>query len=95
MVEELPTDLADALTALETANDDALWQTARSRVPLEMAEAVQKLRAKQRRASLTAAEQRKFDDLLHYYDRVMLLRAKAAVLLKQHGHNINVLLTAA
>src|SRR5581483_2738107 len=70
--EELPSDLAAALSALETADDKALWQAARSRVPLEMAEAVQKLRAKQKRTNLTAAEQRKLDDLLHHYDLIML-----------------------
>jgi plasmid stability protein len=90
--EELPADLAAALSALETADDKALWQAARSRVPLEMAEAVQKLRAKQKRTSLTSAEQRKLDDLLHQYDLTMLLRAKAAVLLKQHGYDVDVLL---
>ena len=90
--EELPADLAAALTALETADDKALWQAARSHVPLEMAEAVQKLRAKQRRTGLTSTEQRKLDDLLHQYDLTMLLRAKAAVLLKQHGYDVDVLL---
>ncbi|HEY7346858.1 MAG TPA: Arc family DNA-binding protein [Ktedonobacterales bacterium] len=93
--EELPADITDALTALETADDEALWRVARSRVPLEMAEAVQKLRTKQKRASLTSAEQFKLDELLHQYDLIMLLRAKAAVLLKQHGYDVNVLLTEA
>ena len=90
--EALPADLAAALTTLETAEDNALWQAARSVVPLEMAEAVQKLRAKQKRSSLTSAEQRKLDDLLHHYDLIMLLRAKAVVLLKQHGYDVDVLL---
>lgn len=91
--EELPADLAAALTALETADDEALWRAARSRVPLDMAQEVQKLSAKGKRSSLTATEQHRLDNLLHQYDLVMLLRAKAAVLLKQHGHNIDTLLT--
>lgn len=90
--QELPADLAAALTALETADDEVLWQTARSRVPLEMAEAVQKLRARQKRTGLTSTEQGKLNDLLHQYDLIMLLRAKAAALLKQHGYDVDVLL---
>jgi hypothetical protein len=91
--EELPTDITDALAALETADDEALWRAARSRVPLEMAREVQKLKRKQQRVNLTEAERQKLDELLHQYDLVMLIRAKAAALLKQHGHDVDVLLT--
>ncbi len=90
--EELPIDIANALAALETADDEALWRAARSRVPLEIAREVQKLKRKQQRGSLTEAEQHKLDELLHQYDLVMLIRAKAAALLKQYGHDVDVLL---
>lgn len=90
--EELPIDIANALAALETADDEALWRAARSRVPLEIAREVQKLKRKQQRGSLTEAERHKLDELLHQYDLVMLIRAKAAALLKQHGHDVDVLL---
>ena len=71
----------------------ALWQAARSRVPLEMVREVQKLQAKRKRTGFSPAEQQRLDDHLHHYDLVMLIRASTAALLKQQGHDVDVLLT--
>lgn len=93
--DELPSDLAEAVSALSTLDDEALWRAARSRVLPESAERLEQLNFKRQREGLTAAESEEADTLLEQYERVMLVRARAAALLGERGHDISVLLTAA
>jgi uncharacterized protein YnzC (UPF0291/DUF896 family) len=46
---------------------------------------------KEGRASLTPTEIAEQKELLYQYDRYMLLRAQAAVLLKNRGYDISIL----
>jgi hypothetical protein len=91
-LDNLPQDLEDAISPLALLNDDALWRAARTRISPEAAEHLEELHAKRRRESLTGAETHALTALMWQYDRAMLVRAQAAALLKQRGHDVSCLL---
>jgi len=95
VVDELPPDLAEAVSSLATLDDESLWQAARNRMPVDAAEQLEQLHFKRQREGLTAAEVDEAAALLHRHERVMLVRARAAAMLKQRGHDVSVLLTPA
>ena len=87
--EELPTDLADAVAALPLLDDAALWRAARSAISSEVATDLETLHMKRQREGLTETEARVLSALVRQYERTMLVRAQAAALLKQRGHDVN------
>lgn len=93
--DELPADLVEALAPLAAMDDEALWRAARAKLPAESAERREALSFKKQREGLTDPEAREAESLLREYERAMLVRAQAAALLKQRGHDISTLLTAA
>jgi plasmid stability protein len=88
-MEELPADIIVDLEHLGLLNDDELWQTARTSLPLADADRMQMLLLKRKRQTLTPEEQREAEHLLDQYDRCMLVRSKAAQLLKERGQDIS------
>ena len=90
--EELPPDLNEAVSALSLLDDDALWDAAQSHLPKKAAERMESLHRKRQRQGLTEAETQKLETLVHQYERYMLVRAEAAALLKQRGHDVSKLL---
>jgi len=90
-LEDLPADIADELAQLAFLSDEELWQAARTTLPPEESERMQTLLLKRQREGLSPEEQQEAERLLHRYDRTMLVRARAAVLLKERGHNISTL----
>lgn len=86
--EELPQELADAIAPLEELDDAKLWELARGRLPKETSAELQSLHFQQQRGSLTNAERERAEALCLDYDRTMLVRARAAALLKERGHDI-------
>jgi plasmid stability protein len=93
--EELPADLAEAISSLAALDDEELWRAARSRFPTDDAERFEELNTKRQREGLADAEAGETAALVRRYERAMLVRAQAAALLKQRGHDVSVLLTAA
>ena len=91
--EDLPADLVDSLTQLGFLTDAELWQVARSMLPARESQQMQRLVSKQQRQGLTLREQRRAEDLLAHFHRSMLVRAQAALLLKERGYNIETLLS--
>lgn len=89
--ENLPQDLEDELAALALLNDERLWRAARRRVPLRSARRLRRLNWKAQAEGLADNERLEQRRLLRLCDRVMLIRAQAAVLLKERGHDITVL----
>ena len=83
--EDLSPDLATAVAALRGLDDDALRKAARDRFPEEAAGRFQDLNLKQQRDGLTESELEEVADLRRGYERVVLLRAEAAWLLKERG----------
>jgi hypothetical protein len=90
--ETLPPDIEQELSALDLFTDEELWRAARLTAPADKTERMQVLVEKQQLEGLTEWEKQEAAVLSHFFNRVMLVRAKAAVLLKERGHDIDQLL---
>jgi plasmid stability protein len=88
LAEALPADLAEALEPLGLLDDAALWEAARHRLTPEVAAQIDQLHLKQQREGLTEAERQTLAALVRQYEQTMLVRAQAAALLKQRGHDV-------
>ena len=77
-----------ALAQLSLLNDAALWQAARSMMPVEQRERLESLHDKQQQDGLTEDEKLEEEALLKMYRETILVRAQAAVLLKQRKYNV-------
>ena len=84
-----PENLRTALAQMAYLNDAALWQAARATMTAEQRERLEALHDKQQRAELTAEEQAEEQALLALYRETLLVRAQAAVLLKQRGYDVS------
>jgi plasmid stability protein len=91
--DDLPPDLAAAIGPLPQLDDDSLWRAARSGLASEVAAHLEALHDKQQREGLSDAEAQTVANLISQYERAMLVRARAAALLKQRGHDVSQLLT--
>lgn len=89
VVEELPADLEQALSSLEALDEEALWRAAQSGLATEAAAELEALHLERQREGLTAAEAQRLADLVRQYERSMLVRAQAAALLRQRGHDVS------
>ena len=88
----LAPELEAELDALASADDARLWQLGRTGLSDEHIEEIEELRLKSGAGGLTPAEEDRLARLVHETDRVMLVRAEAAALLKQRGHDVEALL---
>ena len=70
-------------------NDAALWQAARATMSAEQRDRLEALHHQQQRQGLTAEEQAEEQALLALYRETLLVRAQAAVLLKQRGYDVS------
>jgi plasmid stability protein len=86
-LDELPQETTEVLAQLRFLDDAELWQAARTRMLPERAEQLEQLNLKQQREGLTSDEQQEREQLLGYYEQTMLVRAQAAVLLQERGHD--------
>jgi hypothetical protein len=87
-LEGLPDDVIENLTALETLNDQSLWQVMGETVPAALQRELSELLERQQSASLTVAERERLTTLQRQADLVMLRKARAAVLLRFRGKRI-------
>jgi hypothetical protein len=78
-----------ALAQMAYLNDAALWQCARSTMPVAQREQLEALHQEQQRRALTPEEQNEEKALLKLYQETLLVRAQAAVLLKQRGYSVS------
>ena len=85
----LPPDLSEAVESLELLDDSALWEAARSRLAHASAVRLEALHHKRQREGLTDAETEELAGLVRQYERHMLIRAQAAALLRQRGHDVD------
>lgn len=81
--DELPANLAEAISPLTVLEDAALWRAAQSRLPAAEAEQLADLHLKRQREGLTETESQTVAALVQQYERAMLVRAQAIALLKQ------------
>lgn len=92
--EKLSDEMAKILADLGLLNDEDLWRAARNHLSDDTRSQLEALNLKQQREKLTPSEKETLELLVHQYDRAVLLRAEAARLLKQRGHDVSRLLTA-
>jgi hypothetical protein len=83
-----PLSLRSALAHLVYLNDAALWQASRATMAAEQRERLQALHDLQQRRPLTDTERSEEQALLQLYRETLLVRAQAAVLLKQRGYDV-------
>ena len=91
--DDLPADFAETISRLKLLDDESLWSVARYHLPAEAAIRMEGLHLKRQREELTDAEAQTLDGLVRQYERTMLIRAQAAAMLKERGHDISQLLT--
>ena len=87
--EDISPDLAAAVSALQGLDDTALWRAAQERFPEDASERFQALNLKQQREGLTEPELEEVVELRRGCERVVLLRAEAAWLLKERGQDVS------
>jgi plasmid stability protein len=88
-LDDLPSDIADKMAQLAFLADDELWRMARASLTPQESDQMQSLMFKRQSEGLTLQEQREAEHLLHRYDQTMLVRAQAAALLQERGHDIS------
>jgi hypothetical protein len=87
--EDTPERIRGALAQMAYLNDAALWQAARSTMLPEQRARLAALHEKRQRDSLNAEEAVEEQALLSLYRETLLVRAQAAVLLKQRGYEVS------
>lgn len=80
--------IRSALGQMAYLNDAALWQAARATVPPSQRERLSALTEQRERGPLTPEEEVEEQALLSLYRETLLVRAQAAVLLKQRGYDV-------
>lgn len=86
-------ELIAAIGALENLDDDELWRLARDVVSRQASQELESLHFKQEDEGLSQSEDAIRAELMRESERKMLIRAQAAKLLKERGHDISGLLT--
>lgn len=81
-------DMRAALAQLTYLNDAALWQAARATMPPPLKVRLEELHARQESAALSDAEIFEVERLEQLYRDTVLVRAQAAVLLKQRHYDV-------
>jgi len=89
VMDTAPEKLQTALAQMAYLNDAALWQAARATMPAKQRKRLEALHHQQQRRGLMAKEQAEEQALLALYRETLLIRAQAAVLLKQRGYDIS------
>ena len=87
-LEGLPDDAIEHLTALETLDDQSLWQVMGETVPARLQRELSALLERQQTDSLTTTERERLTTIQQQADLVMLRKARAAVLLRFRGKRI-------
>jgi len=79
----------DALTQMAYLNDAALWQAARATMAPDQRARMEELHDRKREHGLGMEEAAEEEALLALYRETLLVRAQAAVLLKQRGYDVS------
>lgn len=91
---ELSPEVLRAIEALQGRPDEELWQLARKTMSPEASQELEALHLKQRDEGLSQDEDAARSRLIREYEQTMLIRAQAAKLLKDRGHDVSTLLAA-
>ncbi len=92
VADEIPPDLAEVVSSLARLDDETLQRAARSHFPAERAAELERLHLKRQDEGLTRDESQRAAELTRQYEQAVLVRAQAAAMLMQRGHDISTLL---
>lgn len=92
MVDDLPSEIVTELAALDELDDDRLWQVAQRTLEQRDDRRLRSLARRQGRTSLRDSEEQELRTLLDRLEDVGLIRARAAALLAERGHDVGALL---
>ncbi len=81
--------MRSALAHMAYLNDAVLWQAARTTMTTEQQRRLETLHNQQQRGTLTPDERAEEQALLTLYRETLLVKAQAAVLLKQRGYDVS------
>lgn len=87
--EDSRSDLGDTLASTATLSDDALGRLARSALTAEDQTRLEQLGDQGQRDGLTPIERHEAERLIERHDRIVLVRAEAAALLRQRGYPLD------
>ncbi|MBI3762262.1 MAG: hypothetical protein HY260_10425 [Chloroflexi bacterium] len=87
-LEGLPPALVTELVSLEELDNDALWQVMLSQVPEDRQRRLNRLLRKNKTGKLTETDRTELAALQNDADRIMLRKARAAVLLRFRGRRL-------
>jgi predicted transcriptional regulator len=87
-IEGLPPALAAELVSLEQLDDDTLWHVMLSQLPAEQQRKLERLLRKNKSGKLATTERAGLAELQNQADRIMLRKARAAVLLRFRGQRL-------
>ena len=90
--DDLPGPIARELVALADLADDQLWQAAQRTMTRRDERRLRALTRDRAARPLTIAEEQELDWLLDRLEDIGLIRARAAALLKERGHDVSTLL---
>ena len=90
----VPRDLAQTVASLSSLDDSQLWQAARSRLTEDALHELEALHLKRQREGLLSPERQRAEELERLFERVVLLRSQAAVVLRQRGHDVTSLVAS-
>jgi hypothetical protein len=85
----LPAEELHELHAMKYLSDDALWAIARSQLPQDKQDRMQRLMDLNTRGKIGGRERRELTRLVEDGQRHMLRKAQAAALLSERGHAIS------
>ena len=88
VIDTASASLRTSLAHLAYLNDAALWQAARSTIPVEQRERLEDLHFLKQQRPLTVEETAEEKDLAPTLLETLLVRSQAAVLLKQRGYDV-------
>ena len=92
--EELSPELEEAVASLSLLDDEALWRAARNRVPEDAVAGLEHLNRKRQAEGLSSSEAEQQAALVRQHERTLLIRAEAAALLRERGHDVSSLVPA-
>ena len=93
--DQLPPELEAALAALARRSTAELWAIVRRPAPPEVTERLADLNDRRQREGLSAEEECLADALAEQVDGVMVVRAKAVMLLHRRGQDVSALVARA
>lgn len=91
---ELSSELISAMESMEHLADEELWRLASETLPEASHQELATLHFKQQEEGLDRNEDARRGKLISEYERAVLLRAQAARLLKERGHDVSGIVAA-